>query len=433
MSQAVVNDQHQVTSTPSKWPIVIVVAMVLASFGPYLAGGVRTDQPVTYGLAVLAVFALIMQRSFRFGSHAGTVLLWALLPIIALIGTLTVPAFRSGGEVAMLDNLLMPIAVSIVMAALITPENRTQLLRAFAITFVACMVVNSLLVLGQMGGGGLGSVSAWLPTGGGGAERVETTGRFMGIFHSPALSGVMYSIALIVAVWLLRRRPVLLTAVILLFIPAGFGAVSKVFIFGGLPVAALYLLYVSRRLGVWLIIGLGALSAIVYTYWEDLMFWALNQFPNWEGTDRIVEVIFGNFSVEGVTGNRYGEDSALQPVVDEVSTNGLLGGLGLSGTGSALDSAWIMSLVLGGVVGVVALALMILTAAGGLIARRNQMASDEFWMFAAVGAVLVGASFGAPVFTMNRLAVIVWMLIAFMLLGNSQVGDMRENSRPPTA
>lgn len=402
----------------SRLPQVIVVLLVLSAFGPYLVPGLRTDQVVTYGLALCSVLVLLMQPRGRIGSHTGAVVLWAIIPGVALIGTLTVPAFRNGGEIAMLDNLLMPIAVSIIMAAVVTPENRGMLLRTLAETFVACMVANSFLVLGQMTSGAIGNVSAWLPVGGGsGAERVETTGRFMGIFHSPALSGVIYSVGLIVSIWLLRHRPALLASVTLLFVVAGLGSVSKIFLFGGIPVAGVYLLFVSRRLGVWLVLILGVIGSGIALYWEELVWWMLTRFPNWDGAERITEVVLGNFTVEGLTGNRYGEESVLRPVFDQVAAESPFGGLGLSGIGSALDSAWIMAFVLAGFVGAISLALMILTAAGGLIARRHQMPSDEFWMFAAIGAVLLGASFGAPAFTMNRLTVIVWILIGLMLLG----------------
>ena len=407
------------------WPLLVAVALPLSAFGPYLVAGVRTDQAMAYGLAILSVVVMAMKRPRLTTSHTIAIMIWSLTIVFGMITTITVPAFRIGGEIAMLDNLLLPVAVSLVMASAVTPQNRSRLLTMFATIVVVGTVANSVISVGQMFGAGLGPVSAWLPVSGeSNAARSENVGRYMGMLNSPALAGVFYGIALVFVMWLLRTRIILLVVVTTLIILGAIAAVSKAFIFVCLPIAAIYMVYLLGRYAAGWLLAVGGVGLLVWRWRDELWLWLRSQLSGWDGFLRMEELLFGEMSITTITGNRYGETSVVGPVFESVADKSLVGGLGLSGTGGALDSAWVLAFAVAGSVGVAALAAVIVVLTVGLWRRRSSLPSHELGLYTAVLAMVIICSAAAPVFTQNRLTVVLWGIFAIMLCGATAKGKI---------
>lgn len=414
MSQAVVSDQHQVTATTSRWPVVVIVLVVLSAFGPYVAAGIRTDQLAIYGLApVVAVFGMWNAQTTK--RQAAILAAWLFFTVFTLIATFTVRLSLSSGVLSDLDSVLLPLAIAVIVLSVTRDHNREQLLRAAAATTVLGMSVNVAITLAQIGAG-VQIVARWLPAGDETvAVRAATLGRFTGILNQPALAGVLYGVALLLAVYLLQRRPWLMVTVFAWLTIGGLLGVSKSFVFVSLPIAAAVLLLLTARRSLFPVLVAVTFGWIAWLYRVEILARLMEMFPQWSGLDRFSE-LFASLDFAAATGNRFADQSTNSSTVAQVMDEAPLAGFGAGGlAGIPLDSAWVHALALAGVLGAIGVAGALLAMTIGHLTQYRDRPVVEWWTVAGIIAVVGVSAWAFPVFTGNRLAVIVWvvLLLAF--------------------
>lgn len=341
---------------------------------------------------------------------------WGLYLLIVALGALAPPANASGyvqgSALAGLDNAALPLATTALIVGLIAlGADAQRLCRCVAATLVAMACVNSAAAVAQLRTGV--EFSNWY---GGDAGRDSVSvlaaqlGRYSGVVNQPAEAGVLYSLAALCALYVLARRPLLLAAALATIILGGVLTVSKVFLLGGLPLLALALLRQRRgrtaRLSVLGATAVGAAAAINAGY-----------LPRWDGLDFLLRLLPGASDQDALTlfsANRYGGDTGgtLAPLVDAVVSGPWAFGYGAAGLLVAYDSAWIEALVVAGVAGVILQAsIFVILGRAWLIAPR----SAERTLLGYSLVLLVGASFGLPALTANRVAGVAWLLLPALL------------------
>lgn len=389
-----------------------IPVVVLAAFGPYLLAGLRTDQLLVYGLAFVSCPFLLSGRMRLPPVLAVIFVAWLVLVAIAVVGwigtTPNLSNFPSGVALANLDNLVLPLACSVFVTGMFlrTPGSMDRLQGA-AFTIAAAMAGNAVLALAQFQGFPItaGLSSFW--GGGGTAERALTLGRFTGVFSQPSLAGVAYSLALVCAIYALRRRPLVQALGVLLLVIGGVLTLSKAFIFVGVPVAMWQFLRAGQRR--WPVFGFGLLA----------MYAAMRMgfFAQWSGADRLLRMVPGlDSNLASFTGNRYGETATVRPVVEAVMESYPLGGFGVRGLATATDSAFVFALVIGGLVGVAGTVTVLAAFVVSYVHQRRTLDRAERSLFGGVAIIVVVSAFGAPVLTGNRTAVIVWVLMTMLVL-----------------
>lgn len=413
MVTALVTERSRTSRRAGSQANVVVGAMTLAAFGPYILGGIRTEQVTVYALMALASpFAL---TAFTRTARAWWfVLPWLIIITAATLGELFPPSgtmpWPRGSLLAGVDNMLLPVSVLMVVFTLVPRTNAESVLGTFASIVASGGAINGFITIVSI----RTDLTPWLRpfwSGEAGvtvAESATSMGRYSGIFNQPAEVGLFYSIAGLLAVYRFLNNPRLLCLLLSLMTVGGIMSVSKVFILVGLPLIFLYLflrLNTSGRLLILPYIGLGALILSVsgiFRQWDGL--WYLNRLlspPEDQGT------------VEFFTAGRLGANASLGELAREVFVRSPVIGMGFAGWRTAYDSSWTEIFVLAGLIGIVC--MLLLHAAALLLAARLDQHSTR-WLAYASATLALGASFGLPAFSANRISTLVWILIGLLVL-----------------
>ncbi|HEY0003141.1 MAG TPA: hypothetical protein VGB74_22010 [Actinoplanes sp.] len=418
---------------------LLVGVLTLSAFGPYLLSGLRTEQVAVYA-AVLTLAVAAKWTTVR-ATHLGMVIV-ALLGfelLLAAIGAALPPEnttrYPLGSALAGLDNLLLPIAVlMIVWMVLGGGAERLRLIAVVCWCTVWAMVVNAGLATWATGGGP--NLSSFQGQEGAKtvAARAEQLGRYSGIFNQPAEAGLMYSVALLAAIYLYRHRPLTLAVTATAITVGGILAVSKVFLLVGMPVGLWQILRVTGGRG-------RRFSAMMCTAVVVLGGISSGMAPEWAGAKVLLRLLPGSDGeiVALYTAGRLGDDSTLAVVTEAVLHGSPMVGYGAGGLQVAYDNGWIEALVVGGVVGAVLFTAVLLTlATAWWKARRRAENPESTCLAGGLVAVVVGGAVGIPSLTVNRCSTVVWLLLALLVLSEDArprviVGrDRRESSRFPT-
>lgn len=403
------------SSTATRWGRRVVIGLTVAAFGPYLAPGLRTEQVAVYAAATLLCLAGLWMRP-RFTGTA----VWALgahlsLVAVATIGVVLPPQnhtmHEAGGVAAGFDNIVLPLVVVAIVAMLVgAGADPAGMLRAVCTVTVLAMAANALIAVSSAAGvesdllvrfrlfGEAESV----------ADRAEQLGRYSGIFNQPAEAGVLYSVAVLAALYLYQRQVGRLTVVLLLLSVGGVLSVSKIFLLVGAPIGIAYVILATGRLR-----RLSAAAAASVAAW----FAADAYLDQWDGQQFAMRLLPGSGGDDQLglyTAGRLGGQSSLQQAVDLVTALSPASGMGFGGLRVAYDNGWVEALVVAGFIGVV-LHTAVLAALGiGWLRTRSHRPESPFT--GALILMLIGASAGLPALTANRCATIVWLLLGLLLL-----------------
>lgn len=442
----VLAEPEPLTVTSSLQVRLWVVAVTLSAFGPYILGGMRTEQLSVY-LSTLLVVVIgwpILKSNYR--SVAPFIFLWGAYFLVALVGGFLSGENRTpydrGSLVAGLDNAALPLAVLVVTCFWTSVAPGLDLVRIAATTLVSAMTVNGLLAVGEMIRGGVASFGwlriFWSSNGGtsdeGGGVSVAVlaagNGRYSGVFNQPAEAGIAYSLALFSLAYLLqlntRHRTTVFALIGVVLTVGGVLTASKIFLLGGLPIMVFLVLRDrNRRTRLRLAAAVSAVGVVSYL----LNFYGL--LPRWPGAamiDRLVNR--GNRSIlQTITAGRFGEGSTLAGPSGEILDHHRWFGLGAGGLAVPYDSTWLEALVVAGVVGVLLVALTFLLLSATWYGLRDVLPRRE-WLFAgSVVFLAAGASLGMPSLTGNRVATLVWVLLG-LLITNRRAKAVADGSAP---
>lgn len=398
---------------PNK-PVSIIGLMCVGAFGPYVIGSIRTEQAIVYSSFVLGVIAGLanLLRQLR-GASLILIGSWSLIIMVATVGAMTsggaATLWRQGSALGGLDNLLLPMAAFAVTLATVKRNSASRSLLQIGAIIVWLTVGNALVAI-------VSSVapldailrpfwsqeSATTTV----AENAQQLGRFSGIFGQPAEAGLVYGIAGLIAVLVYNRRAGVLIPVLAAIFSGGALCVSKVFLIVGAPLILGFVWASYRLVGRLLALG-AALGTIAIIWYSGFL-------QEWHGFGylvRLIEVPNGMSLLEFYTAGRWNGGSPMSSVIRVVMSNSPLSGYGLGGLQVAYDSAWTEMLVLGGVLGIIGFAFTLVVQFH--ITRR--ILDDRVRLFASLFWVLiVGASFGIPSLTANRVSTIAWVIFALL-------------------
>ncbi|MFL0459143.1 hypothetical protein ACH0CA_01500 [Kytococcus sedentarius] len=342
-----------------------------------------------------------------------TLLPWLGITLVATVQLLdqpTVPGPGPGAAVANLDALILPFATFLITAASTARYGWSRVLTTIATCAVTVLALNAMLQLAQVAAVAP-DLAAWRVTTdtalGTTAERAATLGRFTGIFGQPALAGVVYSVGLLLAVYVARGRPVVQFALVALMATGGIVAASKAFLLVGLPVGAWC--YLRTTSGASHRAALAAVGATAVWLVGSSTF-----FTQWAGAERVIAALTETTDVAAATGNRYGEDSTTKVVSSLVLDHQPLVGFGAQGVSTATDAGWLHILTVSGVIGVALMVVMLLALWVAWLQARTTAPAPVTTLFGGLLVVLTASNLAFPVFIGNRLSVIVWALLAVL-------------------
>ncbi|WP_110181058.1 hypothetical protein [Nocardioides solisilvae] len=446
-----------------RWAVVAVACV----FGPYVVGGLRTEQLALYGSAAVAV---VLLRRHLGALRPG----WPVLAAWAVYaGTAAVAAFvvdselgwGTGSLVAGLDNAFLPLATMTAVALWGSALPREALLRAVCWVVVVGMSVNAALALltSYVGFDGVPLLPRFWAAGGSGttvAELAAGSGRYSGLFNQPAEAGVAYSLAVFCLVFLVRtgtRAPrwSWLVAWALLIL-GGLLTLSKIFIVVGVLLTAWLVLTGRAHRVVLTVTAIGTvLASGVLGVAGWLGSWGASVQLQWYvdsvryGDSLSYTLSAGRFgtagdghppapppepkATEGGEGvpEEFQVPGGLVEVAREVVQHHPWFGVGARGLPVSYDSTWLEAVIVAGVVGVLCLLAVHVLLLVRWIRLRHTLPREEWRLAGAVVLLALGASLGMPALTGNRESSLMWVLLSLLVVFRVVGERGRERDQEP--
>lgn len=412
--------------TPNRLGATVVTVITLAAFGPYVLGGLRTEQIAVYGAAGLLVLNPAWVKIRVGGEGIAFAGLWATLFAVAVVGALDPPAdttrYPRGEAFAGIDNAVLPLVVLFIVWSLITAgADAIRMVRAICRVVVWAMIVNSVLAVAAYAGADL-DLSAFhtAEAGESVSDRAATLGRFSGLFGQPAEAGLMASIGILAAMYLYRRRPKILVPVLLAITVSGLLSVSKSFLLVGFLIAMWQMVRIpGKRVQRMAVLAL-IIAAINYAF-------RVGWLPPWDGLGYAMRLIpsAGQDTIGLYSAGRFGGTSTLTVLIDAVSASSPVFGFGAAGLRAPYDNTWVEAYVVAGAVGVCLITAVFLTMVVAWLRMRTTAGRAEARLAGGLVLTVIGVAMGIPSLTANRCATVVWLLLALLLCGCQ--------ASPPTA
>jgi hypothetical protein len=420
--------------------IIIITLLIISAFGPYLSNrGIRTEHVVIYFLMPLACLILLKRKKtflnykYIFGIFTTSLLI--------LIWVLTVTFLTGQYEstyklIADIENYLQPIAVMIIVAAFVnnfSVANLCKLLnRASYILFVLLSLNTILAILSSFidiynylyifyGDFELtGSV----------AYNSMQMGRYNAVFNQPFESGVTYSMGIILWVYQIAKKTKPTTfdyILIVLLLVGGSLSVSKVFLLGGIPLGLIFLIITKRLRIFYNWVGLAALIPLFVVAWSFITQWSgynyMTRLFNFESANMNFNDYLYLF-----TAGRFGGETTVKTIWSYVASVSPFYGLGFASITGAIDNGYLLYFAQGGIVGLLLFALSLFIIAR--LSLRNY-ASVEGKLLIIILILIIGASVGAPVYTINRFSTILWTILPIICCINIiQMSEKRSVNQP---
>jgi hypothetical protein len=408
----------------------VAAAIALSAFGPYLFSGFRTEQVTVYAAFAVLLLGGCWIKARPSGHGLAVAALLVVQLTFGLVSAIDPPQnttiYQLGDPLAGIDNFALPVAVIGAMWMLLAiGADRERMIRVICWITVWAMVINAGLAISATGGDGPNlAIFQGQAEGQSVAYLAEQLGRFSGIFNQPAEAGLMNSVALLAAIYLYRRRASLLALTGTAICIGGVLTVSKTFLFVGLP------------LGLWQTVRatgtrqrrLAAVLAMVMLIWGAAK---SGLTPEWTGGKFLIRLMPGGNqgAVDLYTAGRFGEDSTLAVVTEQIMASAPALGFGAGGLREAYDNAWVEALATGGLLGAGILTTVLVVLVYAWWCTRSTVSNAESRFAGGLVVVVLGAAVGVPALTINRCSTIVWALLALTVLGVTQ----RSSAKGPLA
>jgi hypothetical protein len=403
--------------------------LVVASFGPYVVGGLRTEQLAFYGLLGTIGFVRLAWLAVpRLPSRALLLLVyWITYLAIAVIVSIGPPPparWLPGSLLAGVDNLAGPIAVLLVVWSTVSTAGAQRTLELAAKLTAWLMAANGVLAV-VMTRVDLSAVLRpfWASSGADGtvAANAAGLGRYCGVFNQPAEAGLAYGLAGLCAWYVWRDKPKRMYLLLIPIVLGGLISVSKIFILGGLPLI-LWLVWRNRKTGArisLLFITAGLVLGLAQSGFAD----------QWSGLQYLTRLLSppDNGSALGfLTAGRLGSGSSLAGVFSEVHRVSPWWGFGAPGLQVAYDNGWTEAYVVAGVAGLVlyTLILLVLWRIG-----RADPDRERRTLVTCVAILAAGGSLGVPALTANRASTLLWLIVALAVV--AAAADAVRSDRQP--
>jgi len=424
--------------------------LVISAFGPLLipSMGVRIDQLLLYGFLPIAIgLFCVGRRSLLSKTTILSILfifvfitVWTLIVTLGGVPDHVGASYRTiGDELASFENYLQTIALIIVLGVAVDIKNgpkSTYLLDKVGYILIIFMCLNALVAISTIFFGPSAFAKYFVPgyTGSGDTpfELIANKGRFTGIFDVPSAAGSAYTIALIIWAYLTRKSKIDSIKNYLLggfLIIGGTLTISKIFIFGGIPLFIIYWLLpgrISSRMTLKLLaVLIAAVVAVIILaeLWIGLStiddLFVANE--NYRPSDLLFHFIQARYGT--------GENALIGGLFSYIWDVSPVQGLGFAYLGVA-DSAYLLYFMEGGMISLVLY--------GGFIGFVIFLGVEEWYrgneigrLLAILGGFVLLAGVGAPIITMPRVGVIFWTIIILGLAVRAESHAPRKRDTPP--
>ncbi len=420
----------------------ITVLVLISAFGPYILPvfGLRLEHFVIYCLLGWLVVSTMLhpQQVIKIDRHIKWIaFIWIIciswIFLSTCINSISIQ-YRIYKVIASFENFFQPMAIILIISWLLsalTLQERYKLIRLICITTIIILCLNSIICIVSL----FWDTSWFLKQFHGGSDslrgsvysRAVSNGRFSGIFNQPLESGVTYAMGLIfwvhMAVTTAKIKSIWWLFLFFLLC-GGLLSVSKVFIFGGVPLAiGLWFWNFVNKLKIrkstflgWLTWGgiSGFFVFLVFSIWSGLHYFL-----------RLFDVAY--YSSKGgflsvFTAGRFGSgETGVIYKFTNVWENSPLYGFGAF-IDTALDNGYLEFFYFGGGVGLLLyllILILIFVQAFSNFSKNPQLSKLLFtiWIF------IVGSGIGAPVLTINRGSIIIWIsiVIIYSIINNKQI------------
>ncbi len=411
-----------------KFSKYLLFTLFISVFGPYLFGPIRTDQIVIYSAFI---YLLLLNPSIRFNTGSaiflfflGSLFTWTLFS--SLIQNVNIFSYINE-----IENTIQPTVVLLISFILLSKLDQNQkkelfefILKLIVVLFsihtiliVYSIVTFDISFLAPFHSSFVDEVRGTV------ASRALSNFRFSGIFNQPLESGLGYSIAMYSWYYCSDqfRSEFLKYTFLILLIIGGIASVSKIFIFfiflliTVLIFKRLIKIIESYSINKKFIIGsFSSLAMLPLIYGVVLLI-------EWEGLGRLLRVlsflqaddIAGMITL--LTGGRFtggGESGTIILHFKELLHYSPILGNGFAKI-PIVDNAFLEMMAYGGLVLLLIYVLFIFFLANKSIVISKTKISIELRYFYLLLVILI-AGFGAPVFTMNRVSILLIVVLAFL-------------------
>lgn len=397
----------------SKYNKFIIVFLTVISFSFYITptSSFQFYQLFLYPLT-LSVLLLNLIKKRKIQKNIGSLFLTGLVFIIICLLITAVNSNETANFLSGIKNLGEPLMIlSLFMFVRKSDLNNdnSELLSVFSKTLITMLVINSIWIFLTMFRD-LSAINIYFwGDGDSVAARALTNGRYSGMFNQPMESGTIYSIGIFCWYYLSRRENNIKSfdmITLILLIVGGIMSVSKIFLFIGLPIFALLMLQSKVfykklfKIAVWGVV---------------LIFLAKKIGDLWSGTNYLLR--FFNSSqnlINLVTAGRFGENSQQGELFSGVASHNWLvgGGFGFS---EVYDSLYFYFFSVAGAIGFIFLAIIMGNLMNmWLLSMKKSIYKEESIMLGLMIILLLAGGFGAPILTLNRVSLIVWLMIGII-------------------
>lgn len=398
--------------------------LVFSSFGPQLlpAYGVYLGHVVIYSMFISDVIvpSLYKGRFSLSGIFFYPILLWFGIIVLSVASTGYNLNAANLKFIASVENYIQPLTVLLLANTWFKNKHAIELrviLNKLSYFYLICLSINSAIILLTFFSVETYSVTKFFfrHESGVSVDVFESAfndsmGRYTGIFHSPFEAGLSYSIAILclMYVYSFEKAGLIWYSLLSINACAGFFTGSKVYIFVGFIVFVVYL--IKARLFVkmlhdykivTLILFLPTLVLMVSTNWIGFSY--IQGFFNFHSTEEFVYAITsGRLSLD--------DPASTFSVISQIPYTGN----GFLSVGFAFDNAFVEILYQGGVAAVIIYAMLwfcLFYFPKNSIGRMYESALYEMLI-----VLCFFAGFGGPIFTVNRVSVVLIMFISLAAL-----------------
>lgn len=418
----------------------ILLLVIASAFGPYLLLdlGLRLDHVVIYGVA-----ALLFVPFFFSGSVFSISPTLSLLIVIQSFYTIWVvsvtllgdyPKISSNLILADFQHCIQPIVLIWLVVHGSKFLGNNSLKRALrSVLLVTCILtaVNGVVAGLQMvfnmdefigffvrSRHGDLTKSVW--------ASANAMGRFTGIFDQPIELGIMVSIASFGWIYFYSNEnqiPVWGWLTIAATFLCGILSISKVFLYGGIPIFFLYWYKFNRR-------RLPTFKIIVFIVFIGLIGWFI--FSDWSGFDYLKAKFVLRDDQDWfwqITANRFGGDassdvSVTRSMIDEWTGESILSGFGL-GYRETFDNGYLEPAFKGGVVGILSQLLIMATVGYSAISAYFSVRNKESILLCVIFIFTLLSNLGSPVLILNRSSIPLWLIICLCIMILEREDDNR--------
>ena len=415
-----VGEKLKMTRLLKNYPLLLL----FSAFGPYLSIslGVKFDNIIVYfGGSIFLVLSLKLHRITMHKNLLGILIIWFSLFIYLLARTLIGGgAIDTFAFVAEIKNFSQPLFILCIFVLVLFKNDidaTRDLLKKSGKLLLLLLSLNTLwMILGFFVD--LTEINQYFWRGKDStAMKAAENGRYSGVFNQPIEAGVAYTIGLYIWAYLLDLIKLKITfryaLVLILIIVGGIFTVSKVFIIFGLVIFILYLINIKHyrmqlmKLSIFfLLLGLPIYYYLIKTWSGFSYFQRLFNLSNYRQQGVLNLITAGRYGTSNSQQNRY---------FDKVWSDSPLLGKGL-GSQQIYDSAFFHVFSSGGLIALIMyLGILFILLFSCYQFYFYSYNSPEFKLYLSLFLLTIVGGLGAPVLTINRSSIILWVFIGLVL------------------